>query len=290
MKKNLSRIICFVLMLSFFSTLSMGAGRAILGEDVSYTIADEVIVDNEVCTLKITKAEVDPIWGFTLKVFCENKTADKTLMFSISDAIVNGYMASPYWAEEVAPGKKSNDKVTFLSADFDEIGITSADEIIFSLKVYDSNDWLADAFVEDTFTIYPTGLTADQIQCPERKTTPEEQILVENDDICFVVLSTEVDDIWGYRLRCYIENKTDKDLMFSWDDVSVNGFMIDPYWAREVSSHARCYNYVSFYPEKLAENDITVVEDIEFSMRVYDSDNWMADDVYKDSLSYKPAN
>ena len=104
----------------------------------AYTISDEVIVDDENCTFTITKAEDDKIWGFTLKVFCENKTEDKTLMFAIGNASVNGYMVDPAWAEEVAPGKKSNGEVTFSSSAFEDIGITAADEVIFSLRVYDS--------------------------------------------------------------------------------------------------------------------------------------------------------
>ena len=48
--------------------------------EIAYTISDEVIVDDENCIFKITKAEVDSIWGFTLKAYCENKTPDKTLM------------------------------------------------------------------------------------------------------------------------------------------------------------------------------------------------------------------
>ena len=93
----------------------------------AYTISDEVIVDDENCTFTITKAEDDKIWGFTLKVFCENKTEDKTLMFAIGNASVNGYMVDPAWAEEVAPGKKSNGEVTFSSSAFEDIGITAAD-------------------------------------------------------------------------------------------------------------------------------------------------------------------
>lgn len=254
----------------------------------AYTISDEVIVDDENCTFTITKAEDDKIWGFTLKVFCENKTEDKTLMFAIGNASVNGYMVDPAWAEEVAPGKKSNGEVTFSSSAFEDIGITAADEVIFSLRVYDSENWGDDAFVDDTFTIYPTGLTADEVTYPDRRTTSTEQVVVDNDDVTFVILDSEVDDIWGYTLHCFIENKTDKALMFAWNDVSVNGYMIDPFWAKDVTPGMRSYTDISFSEEEFEKNEIAAVEEIEYTLRAYDSNDWMDDAVYEETFTYTP--
>ncbi len=252
-----------------------------------YTISDETLVDNEFCTFRITKAEVDSIWGFTLKVFCENKTEDKTLMFSVDDVVVNGYMADPFWASEVAAGKKSNEEITF-SSTFDTIGITSADEIIFNLRVYDNDDWAADSFVDESFTVYPTGLSHEEVVYPERRSTSNESIVIDNEYVTFIILENTTDNIWGYTLKCYIENKTDKNLMFSWDDVSVNGYMLDPYWAREVAAGMRSYSDISFSSSEFEKNSITDVEEIEYSMKIYDYDNWMADHLVDETFKYVP--
>ena len=255
---------------------------------LTYVIEDEIIVDNEICTFKITKAEVDRIWGFTLKAFCENKTTDKNLMFTIDDVSVNGYMVDPFWADEIAPGKKANDDINFSSSSFDEIGIKTADEITFTLRVYDYDDWSADHLVEDVFSIYPTGLSADEIVYPARKTSASEQVVVDNDDFCFVIIGQSDDSFWGYTLQCYIENKTNNTLMFSWDEVSVNGFMIDPFWAREVAPQMRSYADISFSSSDFEDNDITDVEDIEYCLRVYDSDDWSGNDYINETFTYKP--
>jgi hypothetical protein len=82
-------------------------------------------------------------------------------MFSLDDVSVNGYMVDPFWATEVAAGKKSNNDVTFSSEAFEEIGIETADEIAFTLNVYDAVDWSKE-YVEDSFAIYPTGLRAEK--------------------------------------------------------------------------------------------------------------------------------
>ncbi len=253
-----------------------------------YTIAGEVIVDDENCTFIIKKAETDPIWGFTLKAYCENKTSDKTLMFSIYDVSVNGYMTDPFWAEEVAPGKKSNDDISFPSSDFDEIGITSADEIVFSLRVFDYDDWTAEDLVHGVYAVYPTGLSADAVVCPERKTTASEQVIIDNDDVSFIILDQRDDSIWGCTFDCYLENKTDSTLMFSWDDVGVNGYMVDPFWAAEVAPGMRKYSGVSFPSSDFDEIGITAADEINFTLRIYDSYDWLADDYVKDVYAVYP--
>lgn len=118
------------------------------------TFEEIVLADDENCTVKITAVGEDNIWGYTLKVFLENKT-DLELMYTVDNVSVNGYMCDPFWATTVAAGKKANEEIHFMSSDFEKNGITEVEEITFTLRVYDSNDWLADNFVEETFTINP---------------------------------------------------------------------------------------------------------------------------------------
>lgn len=254
-----------------------------------YTISNEVIVDDSNCSFIITEATTDSIWGFTLKVYCENKTADKNLMFSLNEVSVNGYMVDPFWATQVAAGKKANDEVSFSSDRFDEIGITSADEITFSLRIYDYDDWSADPLIEETYIVYPTGLSPDEVVSPNRLSSPNETVVVDNDQVSFIILGTSTDSIWGYTLICYLENKTDKTLMYSWNDVSVNGFMADPYWASDVAPGKKSYCSISFSNSEFEKNGITEVNSIEYSLRIFDSDDWLADDVYNGTNTYTPS-
>ena len=76
--------------------------------------------------------------------------------------------------------------------------------------------------------------------------------------------------------------------MFSWDDVSVNGFMIDPFWASAIAPGMRNYSDISFSSSSFDENDITQVEEIEFTLRVHDYDDWFGDDVFRETLTYIP--
>ena len=113
-----------------------------------------VLVNDENCIVKITAVDAQSIWGYALNVYLENKT-DKELMFTVDDVSVNGYMCDPFWAVSVSPEKKTNDQISFMEEDFEKNGIETVTDITFTLSVYDSNDWLSDYLVEETFTIHP---------------------------------------------------------------------------------------------------------------------------------------
>jgi hypothetical protein len=81
-------------------------------------------------------------------------------------------------------------------------------------------------------------------------------------------------------LDCWLYNKSGADLMFTWDEVSVNGFMIDPFWATTVAAGCRSFDAISFSDSKLEESHIEKPEEIEFKLRVYDVAHIMSKDAY----------
>ena len=76
-------------------------------------------------------------------------------MFTVESVSVNGFMCDPFWAESVAAGKKSNTSISWFASDFEDNGIQEVEEITFTLRVYDSNDFLAEDVFRDTITIQP---------------------------------------------------------------------------------------------------------------------------------------
>lgn len=113
----------------------------------------QVLADNDACNVTATKAGMDSIWGYCLNLALENKTEDQTLMFSIENASVNGYMCDPFWACEVTAGKKANSEVNWYKETLEENGITEVTEIEFTLWVYDSENWEADDLFNETVVI-----------------------------------------------------------------------------------------------------------------------------------------
>jgi len=123
-------------------------------ETTAPTAKEVTLVDNDSCTVTVKGYDEKDILGYGVKVFLENKT-DTSLMFSVDEVSVNGFMCDPFWATSVAAGKKANETITFLESDLKENGIEKIEEITFTLKVYDDSDLTTDYIVKETFTVKP---------------------------------------------------------------------------------------------------------------------------------------
>ena len=120
--------------------------------------------------------------------------------------------------------------------------------------------------------------SAQGSQATEESTAPEfqEKVFVDDENCTFKITEIEPGNLLGYTMKVYLENKTDVNLMFSWDDVSVNGFMCDPFWANSVQAGKKAVSEIWFSKDKFEELGIEDVEDIEFTLSVYDEDDWEA--------------
>lgn len=235
------------------------------------------LVENDACVVKVTGIDPDNAWGYTLKIYLENKSADKTYMFSVANAAVNGVQTDPYFAAEVAAGKKANEEINFMDSSLEENGITEFTDIELSFRVYDSDDWEADAVAAETVHVYPLG--EDKAAAFVREPQPEDLILADNDAVTVIVTGYEDDEIWGPAVNLFLVNKTDADVMFSVDDVSVNGFMADPFYATTVTAGKCAFSSMSWVLSDLEDIDVTKVsdiEEIELAFRAYNSDDWSA--------------
>ncbi len=246
---------------------------------------DYVIVDNEYVTAVVIGFEKDNIWGDTIKLYLENKT-DTTVMFSVDDASVNGVMSDPFWAEEVSPGKLAFSDIEWSDSTLEENGLKEFTEFEFEFRAYDSNDWFDDDFAKERAYVYPYG--KEKAGKFERETGSSDKVLIDNEYVTVVMTGSEYDSIWGYTINLYLVNKTENLLCFASDDVSVNGYMLDPYWAKEVGSGKCAFSSMSWDESEFDENGITTVEEIEMLFRAYDSDDWMADDFVNENIVIQP--
>ena len=256
-------------------------------DKLTYPLSNQVICDENNVKLTIKNIEIDS-WGyFCINVEIENNTAKK-LMFSWNDVSVNNYMIDPFWATEIDAGNKIVDSISFSKSQFEDNGIIDVHLIEFRLTVYDSDDWLADYIINKSYAIYPLNETAASIKFEDRTPVDGEVVVVDNKNIKFVIEKNYNDSIWGYSLTCYIENKTDKDLMFSFNDVSVNDCLIDPYWSKTVIGGKKARSTVSFSDTDLKNCGITAVSKIVFTLVAYDDNDWLADNLYSAQHTYLP--
>lgn len=295
MKKFLSLILCAAAVLSLAACGCAGAavqspqgsgtaptGGLSVGSAV-YTMDETVIAEGGGYSFAVTSVDPEGEYGFTVSARCENRS-DRPLMFSWTECSVNGWMIDPFWAQEVTPGNTANARITFDRNELARCGITTVDEIEFELNIYDSDNWAADSLVSEDYAIYPTGKSPAQVTAPQRVPKDTETPYLDNDRCVFIVESVEPDGVMGYTLVCYLENRTDDSLMFTWDDVAVNATMVDPLWAEEVEAGKRAYSEISFFRSDFEANGIDTVDQIEFRLRVYDSDDYDPDDLIADEV------
>ncbi|MBR4874276.1 MAG: hypothetical protein IKU87_00420 [Clostridia bacterium] len=115
-----------------------------------------------------------------------------------------------------------------------------------------------------------------------------EKVVVDNEICTFKITGVNPDGALGYTLNVFLENKTDEDLMFSLGKVSVNGFMCDPFWASEVDDRKKAKSDINFSKEEFMTYGIEKVENIEFTLIVYDEDDWMKGNLVEQKYTFKP--
>lgn len=246
-----------------------------------------VLVDTDDVTFTVVKAEHNAHLGMQLHVQCVNKT-DRTLMFSWDMVSVCGYMYDPMWATEVAAGKSALSTVDLDTYTLGKMGIDSVDEVTFTLRIYDSENWMDEPFVEDVFTVYPTGLTAETISLLPHAFSDNHVVVADDENIRFVIEGVTGDSASDYEVHVFLENKTDKNLLYAWDLVSVNGNMIDPFWGTSVGAGKRACSTITFLHSALEENGITDVSEVEFLLTVTDYDNWETGTLLEGTFTYNP--
>ena len=252
-----------------------------------YTLSGLTLVDNESCAFTVTGTEFNEHLGLQIHVLCENKSG-RTLMFSWNNVSVCGFMYDPLWAEEVAPGKKVNTTIGIDTYALEQMHVDSVDQIMFDLWVQDSEEFMNEPVVNEGFCIYPTGKTPDQVKIPVYEPSEEDTLIVDNETLTFIVMNVDDELADYYTLNCYISNNTGKNLLITWDEVSVNGFMVNPFWALSVAAGMQAYTEIIFYRSDLEEQDIEVVQDIEFRLQASDSDDWEADFLLDEVFTFKP--
>lgn len=99
--------------------------------------AEQVVLLNQ-NNLKITYTGIgEDFLGPQVNLLIENNS-DQNYTVQTRGVSVNGFMVEPMFSEDVAPGKKSNCSIGFLSDDFSENGITEIENIELTFHVCDS--------------------------------------------------------------------------------------------------------------------------------------------------------
>lgn len=257
--------------------------------DEEIPFAPVVVVDNEYCKITVTEIDPDNLWGYTIKTELENKSVEKTFMFTLNNCSINGVQCETLTAQEVAPGKKALEDISLITSTLEKNGIRNYTDIALSFRVYNTDDWGEEAAAEETVHLYPLG--EENVDVFLREPQSSDIVLFETDKVKATVIGIREDPLWGYTLDLYLENKTGKIVMFAVDDASINGYMADPFFATELYPENRKFASVSWSNTTLEEigiSDYTSITDIEFNIHAYDSRDWLADHFADETVTINP--
>ena len=261
-----------------------GGAMDVPEDAIDATLVDEVVlIDDDVCKIALKKFSTDDdYYGFTCKVYLENKT-DLNLYFSADYTAVNDYMASSYFGETVAPGHKTNAELHVYRDDLEENNITDIGKLTLKMIVRDDDDWSADYLEEQVFNILPFG--ADVPAQPEQQFSDDDIVLVDQDGVRMILTGFDATDNYYFLAKVYCENNTDKDLRFDTGSSSaINGYEINPYLYEYVPAGKKVNTDIHWYWEDLEDNDIETIEDIELALEIEDYNDYWADPIFEDTI------
>ena len=232
------------------------------------TIEEQVLIDQD--GLKVTAKEyvVDPIWGPGVKVLIENDS-DKNLGVSCNALIVNNYMVTDLFSKTVAAGKKANETLNFLSGSMEKAGIDTPGQIEIYFHVFNS-DTYESVFDTDCVTIKTSAY--DTMETVKLDDGHE---LYNEDGLRIVGKYVDENSIWGTAVLLYIENNTGKNIGVQADDMSINGFMVQPFFSATVYDGKMSINDITIMQADLDNNDIKSIDEIELKFHIYDSSTYM---------------
>lgn len=296
MKKKIVKGVAIVAVMSGFFLMAAGSGSATdgetkeivqatstasehaEGEDIAEspsveetktatTIEEQVLLENEGVKITATELVDDSIWGKGIRLLIENDS-DKDVGFGCDALIVNNYMISNLFSSTVTAGNKANETLDLYSTELEAAGIENIGQIEVYLHSFDPETYM-------TITKYDkmTIQTSDYANM-DTKAMDDGMELLNQDGIRIVGKYVDENSFWGAGVLLYLENNSGKNVGVACDDMSVNGFMMYPYFSSTVYDGKMAVDEITLLSSELEENGITTIEELELKFRVYDIDNY----------------
>ena len=290
MKKR-TKVLAAILCLTLFAGMAMGSGSSgetkdVASSDGSETTADSsindgaenssskadvsidesVIVDQDGIKIIATEYVSDSIMGDGIKLLVENNS-DKDYTVGCDALIVNDYMITDLFVSEIAAGKKANETMYLSSSSLSAAGIENVGKIEMYFHAYDSE---LNYLFKNVYTELHTS------EFDNMDTTPNDAAteLYNENGIKIVGKTVDEDSFWGTAILLYTENTSGKNVGISVDDMSINGFMMSPFFSTTVYDGKKSIDEITVCSSELEANGIESIEDVELKFHIYDADSY----------------
>lgn len=226
------------------------------------TIEEQVLVDQD--GIKVTAAEyvTDGFLGDSIKLLVENNS-DKDYTIGCDALIVNDYMINNLFACEVAAGKKANETIDLYSAELQAAGIDNVGKIEIYFNAFDS-DW------NNLFENVCAEIHTSAYESMDTQANDAGMELYNGNGIRIVGKTVDENSFWGTAILLYCENSSGRNVCISVEDMSVNGFMMDPAFAANVYDGKKAIQEITLFSSDLEANGITSIEEVELKFNIFD--------------------
>ena len=247
------------------------------GNATDITIEEQVLFEKDGLKVTATEYVVDSLWGDGIKLLIENNGASD-IGIGCTALIVNDYMISDLFSTTVAAGKKANETLYLSNSGLQAAGIENVGKVEVYFHTFDSDSYM---------TISDIGcVTIQTSEFDSMDSTPndEGQELYNENGIRIVGKYVDENSFWGAAVLLYIENNSGKNRIIQCDDMSINGFMITPFFSSTVYDGKKAIDEITLMSSDLEENGITSIEDIELKFNIMDED--FMNNVETDAISF----
>lgn len=248
-------------------SVSDDSGDSVDSSDAVVTIDEQVLVDQDGIVVTATEYVTDSIWGDGVKLLLENNS-DRDVTVGCNALIVNDYMITDLFSSEIAAGKKSNETLYLSSRQLNAAGIENAGKIEIYFHIYDSSTY--DPVFDSECVVIQTSEYANMDTTPNDAGTE----LYNQDGIRIVGKTVDENSFWGTAVLLYFENNSGKNVGISVDDMSVNGFMMSPFFSTTIYEGKKSIDDITVFSSDLEENGIKTIEEVELKFHIYDADSY----------------
>jgi hypothetical protein len=279
MKKK-TKWIAVLLCLGVFAVMALGSGSSNSSDtkdivtkeandtsSTDVTIEQQVLVDQNNIVITAVEYTTDSIWGDGIKLLIENNS-DKNVTVGCTALIVNDYMITDLFVSNVAAGKKANETMYLSSSELEAAGIDSVGQVEIYFNVYDSASY-EDIFNTDVVTIQ-TSEYANMDTTPNDAGTE----LYNEGGIRIVGKTVDENSFWGTAILLYVENTSGTNVGIQCDNMSINGFMMTPYFSCDVYDGKKAIDDITIMSSELETNGIESIDEVELQFHIYNPDTY----------------
>ncbi len=225
---------------------------------------DLPVSESEMVNLSLYDVKPEGEFGHEIWIGAENTTTDREIEVTLLGVSVNDVTSMPLWSAMLSPGQG---EVTAVTPNFELFGGTDGElveKIGLLLVAIDSKtgEWI------DCGKQPCVVFTGDENAYQKADRTPKDGVtLLKNEEIQIVATGISEDSFLGFSaLDLYMENRTDKPLMYVCDGAEIDGKSVEALWLCVLLPGTSTHAGMLLQTEA---TDLSTVKSMRFSVDAY---------------------